>query len=111
MFKTMKMLHGWETSDIHEVHCKEDPIDVFPEMKLRGLVLNSYIHVPVSDLYIPMIEFSAQFLCRFWVKRCLKLRIPIVRLTLFCAGVPWTGHEYPVPPPLLQIPRFLHVKH
>ncbi len=28
---------------------------VFPEMKLRGLVPNSYIHVSVSDLYIPRI--------------------------------------------------------
>jgi hypothetical protein len=46
----MKMRNGWETSDIHEVHCKEDPIDVFPEMKLSGLVLNSYIYVSVGDL-------------------------------------------------------------
>jgi hypothetical protein len=27
------------------MHCKEDPVYVFPEMKLRGLVLNSYINV------------------------------------------------------------------
>jgi hypothetical protein len=27
-----------------------------PEMQLRGLVPNSYIHVSVSDLYIPMIR-------------------------------------------------------
>ncbi len=26
------------------VHCTENPIYVFPEMKLRGLVPNSYIH-------------------------------------------------------------------
>ncbi len=38
-----------------ETHCKEDLIYVFPEIKLRGLVLNSYIHVSVSDLYIPLI--------------------------------------------------------
>jgi hypothetical protein len=30
-------------------------IYVFPEMKLRGLVPNSYIHVSVSTLYIPKI--------------------------------------------------------
>ncbi len=30
----------------------ENPIYVFPEMKLCGLVLNSYIHVSVSDLNI-----------------------------------------------------------
>jgi hypothetical protein len=38
------------------VHCTENPINVFPEMKLCGLVPNSYIHVPVSGLYIPRIR-------------------------------------------------------
>jgi hypothetical protein len=37
------------------MHCKEDPNDVFPEMKLQGLVPNFHIHVSVSDLCIPMI--------------------------------------------------------
>jgi hypothetical protein len=37
------------------VHCTENPIYVFPEMKLRGLVTNSYIYVSESDLYIPRI--------------------------------------------------------
>jgi hypothetical protein len=31
------------------LHCKQDPIYVFPEMKLRGLVPNSHIHVSLSD--------------------------------------------------------------
>ncbi len=31
----------------------ENPIFVYPEMKLRSLVPNSYIQVLVSDLYIP----------------------------------------------------------
>jgi hypothetical protein len=35
--------------------CQEDPIYVFPEMKLRGFVPNFHIHVSVSDLYIPTI--------------------------------------------------------
>jgi hypothetical protein len=35
------------------LHCTENPIYVFSEMKLRGLVPNSYIHIPVRDLYIP----------------------------------------------------------
>ncbi len=35
------------------VHCIKNPIYVFPEMKLRGLVPNSYIQESVSDLYIP----------------------------------------------------------
>jgi hypothetical protein len=29
---------------------------IFPEMKLCGLGTNSYIHVSVSDLYIPTID-------------------------------------------------------
>jgi hypothetical protein len=33
-----------------QLRCKEDPIYVIPEMKLRGLVPNFHIHVPVSDL-------------------------------------------------------------
>jgi hypothetical protein len=37
-------------------HCTENPIYVFPEMKLRDLVPNSYIHVSVSELYIPWID-------------------------------------------------------
>jgi hypothetical protein len=35
------------------VYCKEDPIYVFPEIKLHGSVPNFYIHVSLSDLYIP----------------------------------------------------------
>jgi hypothetical protein len=34
-----------------EPHCTENPIYVFPEMKLRGLLPKSYIHVSVTDLY------------------------------------------------------------
>jgi hypothetical protein len=37
------------------MQCTENPIYVFPEMKLRGLVPNFYIHVAESDLYIPRI--------------------------------------------------------
>jgi hypothetical protein len=33
----------------------ENPKQIFPEMKLRGLVPSFYIHVSVSNLYIPMI--------------------------------------------------------
>jgi hypothetical protein len=36
-----------------QLHRKEDPVYVFPEKKLRCLVLNFHIHVSVSDLYIP----------------------------------------------------------
>jgi hypothetical protein len=37
------------------LHCAENPIYVFPEMKLCGRVPNSYIHVSVSNLYNPRI--------------------------------------------------------
>jgi hypothetical protein len=36
-------------------HYTENSKQICPEMKLRGLVPNSYIHVSVSDLYIPTI--------------------------------------------------------
>jgi hypothetical protein len=36
-------------------HSKEDPSDVFPEMKLHDLAPNFYFHVSVSDLNIPTI--------------------------------------------------------
>ncbi len=39
-------------------HCTENPIYVFTEKKLRGLVTNSYIHVSVSNLYIFRIGLS-----------------------------------------------------
>jgi hypothetical protein len=35
------------------LHCFENPIYVFPEIKLRGFVPNYYIHLSVSNLYIP----------------------------------------------------------
>jgi hypothetical protein len=38
-----------------DVHFTENPIYVFPEMKLHGLIPNSCIRGSVSDLYIPRI--------------------------------------------------------
>ncbi len=37
------------------IHCNENPIFVFPEKELRGISVNLYIRVSVSDLYIPRI--------------------------------------------------------
>ncbi len=37
------------------LHSTENPIYVFPEKELSGLSPNSYIHVSVSDFYIPRI--------------------------------------------------------
>ena len=38
-----------------KMHCNENPIYVFLFWELRGLSPNFHIHVPLSDLYIPMI--------------------------------------------------------
>ncbi len=37
-------------------HCPENPIYIYPEMKLRGLIPIFYIHASVSNLYIPRIS-------------------------------------------------------
>jgi hypothetical protein len=37
------------------LHCKEHPIYVLPEIKLRGLSPNFNIHISENDLYIPTI--------------------------------------------------------
>jgi hypothetical protein len=36
-------------------NCTENQVYVFPEKEMRGLSPSSYIHVSVSDLYIPRI--------------------------------------------------------
>jgi hypothetical protein len=36
-------------------HGTKNSKQIFPEMKLHGLVPNFHIHVSLSDLYIPMI--------------------------------------------------------
>jgi hypothetical protein len=43
------------------MHCKENPKQIFPEMKLRSLVPNFYIHVSVRDLNVPPIGPPAQY--------------------------------------------------
>ncbi len=40
---------------ISKTHFIENPIYVFPEIKLRGLVPYSNIHISMGDLYIPMV--------------------------------------------------------
>ncbi len=39
-------------------HCTENPLYVIAEKEFRGLSPNSYNHVSVSDLYIPMQDLS-----------------------------------------------------
>ncbi len=51
-------MYSYMVPCINYMHCTKNPIYVFPEMKLRGLVPSSYILVCVSDLYIPRICLS-----------------------------------------------------
>jgi hypothetical protein len=45
----------------------ENSKQIFPEKELRGLSPNFYIHVSVSDLYIPTIGLSAgKYVDRSW---------------------------------------------
>ncbi len=43
------------------MHCTENWKQIFPEMKLLRLVPNVYIHVFVSDFYIPTIGPQTQY--------------------------------------------------
>jgi hypothetical protein len=55
--------------------CTKNSKQIFPEMKLRGLVPNFYIHISVSDLYIPMIGLPILLYCivdRSWEYTCIS---------------------------------------
>ncbi len=43
------------------MHCTKYLKQIFPEMKLRGLVPNFYIHVSVNDSYIITIRLQTQY--------------------------------------------------
>ena len=69
--------------------CIENPIYVFPEMKLLGLVSNFHIHAYVNDLYIPMnvgIRNEAtqfhflDYLFQIFVTVCLQCTLPESKL-------------------------------
>ncbi len=45
------MIQGYWTLYTLQMHCTENSKQIFPEMKLRGLVPNFSIHVSVSYLY------------------------------------------------------------
>ncbi len=51
----------WAQSDTLQMHCTENSKQLFLELKLRGLVPNFYIHVSVSNLYIPTIGPQTQY--------------------------------------------------
>ncbi len=50
-------------------HFTENLKQIFVEMKLRSLVPNSYIHIPVSDLYIPAIGLPILLQENRWTDR------------------------------------------
>jgi hypothetical protein len=52
-FETQPENHALE--DTLRRHCTENLNQIVPEIKLRGLVPNSYIHVNVRNFYIPRI--------------------------------------------------------
>jgi hypothetical protein len=73
------------------VKCKQDPIYVFPELKLRGLVPNFYIHVSVSDLYIPTI--GPPIVLQQNRQTILGIFVSNFRYSVF--GVWWCGRDWP----------------
>jgi hypothetical protein len=60
--KGFKNIVAWEL----QRHNKENSKQIFPEKELRGHNPNSYIHVSVSDLYIPMIGLPILLLENRW---------------------------------------------
>jgi hypothetical protein len=48
---TSRLGTGKRLTLFYSVHCIENPTYVFPEMKLWGLVPNSYIYVSMSQVY------------------------------------------------------------
>jgi hypothetical protein len=67
---------------------------LFPEMKLRGLVPHSYIHVYVSDLYIPRIGLPWEYIncsqiheCENWERgRAVSFLVNINRILFAVHG-------------------------
>jgi hypothetical protein len=59
LFYSLSIIRGKATGSLATLccstQCTENSKQIFPERKLRGLVPNFYIHVCVSDSYIPMI--------------------------------------------------------
>jgi hypothetical protein len=51
----LKLRGRFGISTALQTHCAENSKQIFPEMKLCGLVPNFYINVSVSDLYNPTI--------------------------------------------------------
>jgi hypothetical protein len=55
LVKENPFIRAVETKKKAVPYCTENMIYVFPEMKLSGLVPNSYIHVSMRNLYTPRI--------------------------------------------------------
>ncbi len=65
LLQNLKQFRSYEVlefkKDTMQMHCAENLNQIFPEMKLRGLSPNFYIHVSVSDLYILPIGPQTQY--------------------------------------------------
>jgi hypothetical protein len=57
------------TNHTQQRHYTENAKQIFPEMKMRGLVPSSYIHVSASDLYIPKIGLPILLQQKRWADR------------------------------------------
>jgi hypothetical protein len=55
IFMNLTATYNKKLEVVPKPHCKDNSIYVIPERKLRGLIPNFYIHISVSDLYIPTI--------------------------------------------------------
>ncbi len=56
----------WPCKHIRTLHCKLDPIYLFPEMSLPRLVHDFHIHVSVSNFYIPRIGLPLLLQQNWW---------------------------------------------
>jgi hypothetical protein len=97
---------------INTMHCTENRIYVFPKKELRCLSPKSYIHVLLSDLYIPKIRFkylaaakqtdwswkyinlSQKCECRNWEAEHYNSVLEITRLSSCISGNTYVGTRH-----------------
>ncbi len=70
----LQNLYSLRDGTFHSMlHCTDNSKHIFPEMKLICLVPNFYIHVSVSDLYIPTIVPRQTYHCSFGNNKAAQL--------------------------------------
>jgi hypothetical protein len=90
------------------MHCNKNSKHILPEMKLRGLITNFYIHVSRSDLYIPTISLIWNLYFPILGERTLGSTAEVERRAGNCrqAGV---GGSSLASPPLLSVEPRVHI--